>query len=140
MRHFFASLSGLEEVPPVQTNARGDAVFTINEDEKMMEYRLIIHNLLNFTEAHIHLGRRGENGPVVAFLFGPVDPGISVIQGIVRGNLSRKDLVGPLKGHPFSALLREMRSGNTYVNCHTVQNPEGEIRGQISPGKIGDRW
>ena len=39
MRQFFASLSGLEEVPPVQTNARGDAVFTVNEDERMMDYR-----------------------------------------------------------------------------------------------------
>ena len=43
----------------------------------MMDYRLTVVDLERFTVAHIHLGRRGENGPVVAFytdLFLPVPP------------------------------------------------------------------
>ena len=31
----------------------------------------------------------------------------------------------------LSDLVRTMRDGETYVNVHTQQNPNGEIRGQI---------
>lgn len=135
MLQFFAKLRGSEEVPPVQTNATGEAVFKVSENERMMQYRLTVSNLANFTQAHIHLGRRGENGPVVAFLFGPVDPGITVSQGVVQGTLSQRDLIGPLEGQPFSELLNQMQAGNTYVNVHTKRHPDGEIRGQISHSK-----
>jgi len=140
MSRFFATLDGLEEVPPVQTNATGDMVFTVREDQESMQYRLTVNNLANFTEAHIHLGRRGENGPVIVFLFGPVDPAITVSQGIVQGNISDMDLIGPLAGQPFSVLLEEMQEGNTYVNVHTIQNPAGEIRGQISHSRNNNSW
>ncbi len=131
-KQFFAILEGEQEVPPVETNARGQATLRVNDDRSMLQYRLTVNNLANFTEAHIHLGRRGENGPVVAFLFGPVDPGITVTQGTVQGTVNESSLVGPLEGQPFSELLRQMEAGNTYVNVHTRQNPAGEIRGQIS--------
>lgn len=130
---FFARLRGSEEVPPVRTNATGFAQFKISSDEKSIKYRLTVNDLLNFTQAHIHIGRRGENGPVVVFLFGPVDPAISVTQGVVEGIITAKDLVGPLRRKPLSILIKLMSDGRTYVNAHTTQNPEGEIRGQIKP-------
>jgi hypothetical protein len=49
-------------------------------------------------------------------------------------------LIGPLAGQPFSALLNQMQAGNTYVNVHTVQNPAGEIRGQISHSRTMVGW
>lgn len=140
MLQFFATLRGSEEVPPVQTNATGDTVFTVSADQMTMQYRLTINNIANTTEAHIHLGRRGENGPIVVFLFGPVDPGITVSQGVVQDTVSRNNLIGPLAGQPFSALLNQMQAGNTYVNVHTVQNPAGEIRGQISHSRTMVGW
>lgn len=135
MMQFFATLRGSEEVPPVSTNASGTTTFKVSEDQRMMHYQLTVNNLANLTEAHIHLGRRGENGPVVVFLFGPVDRGITVSQGIVRGTVSQRDLVGPLAGQPFSDLLAQMQAGTTYVNVHTKRHPAGEIRGQISHSK-----
>ncbi|HHT46019.1 MAG TPA: CHRD domain-containing protein [Firmicutes bacterium] len=140
MKQFFATLMGSEEVPPVQTSATGDTVFKVSDDQMTMRFRLIVNNIANMTVAHIHLGRRGENGPIVVFLFGPVDPAITVSQGIVQGTLSQRNLVGPLEGQPFSALLNEMQRGNTYVNVHTVQNPGGEIRGQISRSRTATNW
>jgi allophanate hydrolase subunit 2 len=130
---FIAKLSGAEEVPPVRTDAFGDAKFKVSKDEKRMAFRLTVNNLDNFTQAHIHLGRRGMNGPVVAFLFGPADPAISVDRGVVEGIITAEDLVGPLQGKPLSALIDLMKAEKTYVNAHTVQNPDGEIRGQIKP-------
>ena len=47
------------------------------------------------------------------------------------GTITEANLVGALAGQPLSALIDEIRSGNTYVNVHTSQFPGGEIRGQI---------
>lgn len=131
IRTFRASLSGRNEVPPVRTNATGNAEFQLSANGKQLRFRLVINNISRVTEAHIHLGRRGVNGPIVAFLFGPSKFGISVRRGVVTGVLTRRDLVGPLQGRTLRSLIREIRRGNTYVNVHTVQNPNGEIRGQI---------
>lgn len=128
---FRATLRGSEEVPPVRTNATGNATFRLSADKKRLDFSLTVNNLSNFTQAHIHIGVRGVNGPVVVFLFGPVQRGISVTRGNVTGSITRKNLVGPLQGKSLSDLVKLMRRGKTYVNAHTTQNPEGEIRGQI---------
>nr|WP_237691093.1 CHRD domain-containing protein [Paenibacillus caui] len=124
-------MNGRNEVPPVRTIATGNAILRLNRAGDRLSFRLVIRNINRVTQAHIHLGRRGENGPIVAFLFGPSKFGISVRRGVIRGTLTRNDLVGPLRGKTIRDLVREMERGNTYVNVHTVQNPDGEIRGQI---------
>jgi hypothetical protein len=128
---FFARLTGSEEVPPVSTNAFGTARFEFNDDFTRLRFRLVVNDLEKFTVAHIHLGMRGQNGPVVVFLFGPVMRGISVNTGVVTGTITEDDLVGPLQGMSLLELAREMNAGNTYVNAHTERYPNGEIRGQI---------
>ena len=40
-------------------------------------------------------------------------------------------LEGPLAGKQLSDLSIAMSNGTIYVNVHTEQNPNGEIRGQI---------
>lgn len=128
---FNACLKGRNEVPPVRTISTGNAVFKLNRAGNKLFFKLAVNNITNVTQAHIHLGRRGQNGPVVAFLFGPSKFGISVRNGVIRGVLTRSDLVGPLKGKTIRDLARLMKCGNTYVNVHTIQHPNGEIRGQI---------
>jgi hypothetical protein len=36
-----------------------------------------------------------------------------------------------LAGRPLADLVNHMRSGNAYVNVHTLRYPAGEVRGQI---------
>ena len=131
MTWYRAYLKGRNEVPPVKTLACGDAVFHWNQAANRLSFKLAMRNIRKATQGHIHLGRKGENGPVVAYLFGPSKFGITVRRGVVRGILRNCDLTGPLKGKTIRDLVREIARGNTYVNVHTVQHPNGEIRGQI---------
>ncbi|MGC4378532.1 CHRD domain-containing protein [Fictibacillus sp. Mic-4] len=130
---FFARLSDANEVPPKNTDAFGTAEFVASECGTKIQFRLIVRNISKLTEAHIHVGKVGQNGPVIVYLFGKSKHGISVKNGIITGTIMKDDIVGPLKGRSIKSLVRLMESGNTYVNAHTEQNPEGEIRGQMIP-------
>lgn len=118
-------------MPPVRTISTGNALFELNSSGTQLRFTLIVRNISRVTQGHIHLGRVGQNGPIVAFLFGPSKFGISVRRGVVRGILTNQDLVGPLQGKTLRDLIREFERGNAYANVHTIQNPNGEIRGQI---------
>jgi CHRD domain len=69
-RNFVAHLSGDEEVLPRDTLAQGQAIFHLSKDGTSLAYMLIVANIENVVQAHIHVGAPGVNGPVVAFLFG----------------------------------------------------------------------
>ena len=134
-RTFVAHLSGAEEVPAVETLARGQSVLQLSRDGERLEYRLMVANIENVTQAHIHLGFAGTNGPVVAWLYPPAPP-LMLIPGrfdgvLAAGALTAADLRGPLMGMELSALMDAIRNGEAYVNVHTLQYPPGEIRGQI---------
>lgn len=130
---FHAILEGDEEVPPVDSDAKGAAIFRTSNDGTELNYRLIVANIEDVTAAHIHLAPRGENGDIVAFLFDPEEPTEGRTNGVLaEGTITSEDLVGPLAEATLSELIDEMEAGNTYVNVHTVDHPSGEIRGQIS--------
>jgi hypothetical protein len=134
---------GSLEVPVRDTQAQGQATFKLSNDGLSMDYRLIASNIDNVVQSHIHVGPPGVNGPIVVFLFGPVDPAGGRHDGVLAtGTFTAANLIGPLAGQPLSALVAEMRNGNTYVNVHTNDGvdppntgagdfPGGEIRGNI---------
>jgi hypothetical protein len=119
------------QTPPVESKAVGVALFRLNRDGDELSYRLLVANIDEVVQAHIHVGPADANGPVVAFLFGPVDPTGRVFGTLARGEITAADLVGPLAGQPLSALIDEIESGNAYVNVHTSDYPMGEIRAQM---------
>jgi hypothetical protein len=141
-QNFRARLSGQAEVPPVASQAEGQALFQLSHDGETLRYRLMVRNIVDVTQAHIHCGPRGENGPVVVFLY-PDAPPAELIPGLFNGILAqgtRTDAhIIPRPDSPecpggvanLAELIAQMRSGNTYVNVHTLANPAGEIRGQI---------
>ncbi len=130
-RNFGAHLSGDEEVPPVATNATGQAILQFNKEGDKLHYKLIVANIFDVRFSHLHMAPAGENGPVVAFLYpGPTTPGRT--QGILaEGYITDADVIGPLAGMGLSALRDRMERGRIYVNVHTVANGPGEIRGQV---------
>ncbi|MCI0635095.1 MAG: CHRD domain-containing protein [Actinobacteria bacterium] len=129
---FEAKLSGANEVPAVNTQGAGVATIKLVNDRTELRFRLLVKNLTDVVQAHIHLGPAGVNGPVVVFLLHPGEAPPGPFTGLLaEGSATAADLVGPLAGHPFSELVDAMLAGNTYVNVHTVAFPAGEIRGQV---------
>jgi hypothetical protein len=105
---FGFNLTGSEEVPPVQTNATG---------------------LAEISPGHIHFGKPGENGPIVFTMFKYDPPRNEVLE---TGTITADKLEGPMKGMQVSDLGFAGANGSLYMNIHTVENPNGEIRGTSS--------
>jgi len=137
--NFQAHLSGANEVPPVDTNAQGQATFKLNDDETSLDFMLIASNILEVSQSHIHCGVPGVNGPVVAFLYGLTTPatGERFVGVLSEGTVTAANVI-PRPDSPacpggladFDQLIARMRAGETYTNVHTTANPGGEIRGQ----------
>ena len=126
---FTAQLSGDQEVPPIQTNASGMTWFKPKQDR--IEFEFNVTDLQGVTMVHIHNGKQGENGPPVVPLFKSESPTVLINGKLANGNITTSMLAGPMAGKSISDLITVMGNGETYVNVHTQQNPNGEIRGQI---------
>jgi hypothetical protein len=124
---FVATLSGQEEVPPTNSQATGMAEFTVTGENA--EYSVNASNIQDVTAGHIHSGKQGENGPIVVTLFKNDSPTNEVSE---TGSITADKLEGPMAGKQLTDLVTAMNNGDTYVNIHTEQNPNGEIRGQIT--------
>jgi hypothetical protein len=138
-QQFIANLSGSKNVPPINTPATGVAKFTVSADGKSLSYIVSVRNINSVIGSHIHFGDATiKDGPKVLYLFGNpsmTGPPTGKVNGILsKGNSTASDLKGPLAGKELSNLVNLIKSGNAYVNVHTIQNPKGEIRGQITTG------
>jgi hypothetical protein len=140
--NFVATLSGGQEVPARDTQARGVATFKLREDGTALAFKVNVANIDNVFAAHIHCGPVGVNGPVGVTLFMGSPAG-----GTVNGTLAAGTITAPDAGNgcgwaDLAAVLAAMGSGDTYVNVHTNDGvappntgpgdfPGGEIRGQV---------
>jgi hypothetical protein len=129
---FKATLTGAQEVPPVDTETTGKAFLLLNKDETAIEIQLHVSSGVRITQSHIHCGAAGVNGPVVVFLAGNHPGGLDV-DGKWVSNATIKDssIVNAACGATVAELAASIRSGNTYVNVHSVAHASGEVRGQI---------
>jgi hypothetical protein len=131
-----ANLNGFQQVPSVLSNGRGTFTATIKNGS--ISYKLTYSGLSSpVTAAHIHFAQRGVNGGVIAFLCGGGNaPACPPNGGTVTGTITAADILAiPTQGlaaGDFAGAVRAIKSGNTYVNVHSTNFPEGEIRGQIS--------
>lgn len=126
---FETNMTGQQEVPPVNTQAVGEA-FLANDVpvNGTIYYYVNVTGIQGATQGHIHSGAQGQNGPVIVTLFNFSTPQYEVLQ---KGAINTTDLEGPMQGKTIDDLVAAMKNGSTYVNVHTEQNPKGEIRGQL---------
>ncbi len=116
-----APLSGAQEVPaPVVTPGTGNAVLTVDLATGGISGSVAFTGLTsNATAAHIHQAAAGANGPVIVPLTGGA--------GLTAGTFTV-----PAGTFLTAAQLEVLRLDGLYVNIHTVNNPDGELRGQIT--------
>jgi CHRD domain len=50
---------------------------------------------------------------------------------IAEGQFNSANFAGPLQGRQLDDLIALRQNGTAYVNVHTEQNPQGEIRGTV---------
>lgn len=133
-----ATISGFEEVPTLSVPGTGE--FSARLSDTAIEYELSYANPETpVTAAHIHIGARGTNGGVVAFLCGGGGkPACPAAPARVTGTINAGNIVAAadqgIAASELAEVLRAMLADATYVNVHTTGRPAGEIRGQISRG------
>jgi hypothetical protein len=137
-RNYKAHLTGDEENPPVDTSGSGVANLQVSEAGDSLSFKLNVANLADITQAHIHCGAVGVNGPVVAFLFGLVPAGVNEDGRLAQGTITDANVIArpdselcPGGVSDLQDVLEKIESGDAYVNVHTLVNPGGEARGQI---------
>lgn len=113
MMEFSADLTAAAQVPPVDSTATGSAAITVDTVASTISWTVTADGLTGEpTAAHIH-GPAGptENAP----------PTIDMSSAIMEGSADITE-----------AQLADLQAGNTYVNVHTAEFPDGEIRGQVT--------
>jgi hypothetical protein len=114
---FAFPLSGEQEVPAVDTNARGDGYALVRLTDFALELNVLTTGVANATAAHVHTGAAGENGPVLV--------------GLERDEEDANRWVIPADTQLTQSIFDVLAAGGHYVNVHTPAFPDGEIRGQI---------
>ena len=125
------------QVPAVVSDAHGVAFLRV--DENSITYTVKVDPLptTSVTAVHIHVGAAGTNGPVLFPLF------LSSFGGLFPGELSGTLTSINLQPRPeagvatFADAITAILSGNAYVNVHTTQYPNGEVRGQLERASLG---
>jgi len=119
---FRASLTGVNEVPPVDSRGSGYFEAVYRPSTQVLEYKL---NLV------------GLSSPMVmGYLHGPAAPGENVPKvSPININIYYYGS-GVWDGVTLTAQqAAQVVAGQWYVNVMTTEHPDGEIRGQIIPVK-----
>jgi len=150
---FEGHLSGAQEVVPpeapttpslgVITQSAGAIDVDVAQDLSSLNFTLTVSAITGVTQAHLHCGRAGENGPIVLPLMPANDQGADANGVLAQGTLTNAEIVATAAGceevigrpvRNIASLADAALDGLIYANVHTVTNPNGEIRGQLVSG------
>ena len=127
-RYFTAQLSGDQEVPAPggpavgDDDGRGEAIVAVRGTR--ITFAVRYEGIGAPTLGHIHRGKAGANGAVVAGLFtSPLPGGVEAAAG--TGRVESAATADGIRANP----------GNWYVNLHSAEFPGGAIRGQLRPAR-----
>jgi hypothetical protein len=120
---FTVPLTGAQQVPPVQTPGSGTANLTYDASTRVVTWNITFSGLPSqATMAHFHgPAPAGKNAGVKVWLS---QKGTMVMTSPISGQAT----LSPEDAQAF-------QSGDMYINVHTKDNPDGEIRGQVLPPK-----
>jgi hypothetical protein len=136
---FSASLSGANEVPPINSAGTGDFDMTIQPGT--ITFSLTFSDLSsNLGVAHLHFAPSKVAGGVMIFLCGggnqPACP--ATTSGTITGTITAANVTGPtgqgIAAGDLNSALEAVRGGLSYANMHTANFGGGEIRGQVRRG------
>lgn len=136
---FSASLSGANEVPPI--NTAGTANFEMTIQPSGITFSLTFSDLSAPPEAaHTHFAPSKVNGGVLIWLCGgggqPACP--ATTEGTITGTITAANVTGiaaqGIAPGDLDSALEAVRDGLSYANMHNDNFPPGEIRGQIRRG------
>jgi hypothetical protein len=129
----FGSGSGAFEAPPVAGAGVGTATCTLNRTTVEISCTARVHNIVDLTAAHIHVGGPGAAGPVVMPI--PNLPLRSSDDFVLSWTWKESDLtLRPAQGVlKMADVFESCSSGNCYLNFHTTANPGGEVRINLCP-------
>ena len=119
---FDVPLSGDQQVPAVQTAGSGSAKLTYDPDTRVVTWSISFSNLSSpATMAHFH-------GPAVA------GKNAGVKDWICEKGMEPKS---PINGQATLSAddAKMFAAGDMYINVHSKDHPNGEIRGQVIPPK-----
>ena len=126
------------------TAAEGSGFVRLSATQSVITYSVAVSGVFSsdITQAHIHSGEEGANGPINLFLctdLGNAPAGVPTPQGCpdspdtIAGTLDEDDFIAAGVINFFDELTDAIISGGTYINVHSVTNTGGEIRGQLNP-------
>jgi hypothetical protein len=121
------------ETPPIAGGGVAWGSCTISRSSLQFECAARVHNLVDLTAGHIHIGGPGVSGPVVINI--PSLPLRISDDFTLTWTWTERDLtLRPAQGiNKMMDLVEACSSGSCYLNFHTTQNPGGEIRIQLCP-------
>ena len=137
---FEAELEGAQEVPFVATDTTGEIDVEFNESFTEAEFELNVSDGEAITQAHLHCAPAEEIGPVVVFLFGEIPGGFDVDGDLAEFTLTDANVTAvgadcenfiDMDILNLADLALAMMEGDIYANVHSVENPGGEVRGQL---------
>lgn len=122
---FRVLLTGNNQNPTVQTDATGTLIVELRGLDITVSGSFNNLSSALATEiaggGHIHMGLAGQNGAVIKVL------NIDASADLLSGEILAEDNTFELSNEEHMALL----DSELYVNIHSLNNPGGELRGQI---------
>lgn len=120
---FTVPLTGAQQVPPVQTPGSGSADLTYDPSTRVVTWNISFSGLSSqATMAHFH---------------GPAPAGKNAGVKVWLSRKGTMEMTSPISGQATLSPddVKMFEAGDMYINLHTKNNPNGEIRGQVVPPK-----
>jgi hypothetical protein len=113
-------LKGKNEVPgPGSPNGKGEITLFVKPTKEKVCFQLEVSKLDTITAGHIHKGTTEEAGPIK----------VTLIHEQIQGTGNYEGCVKDVKSKLLDKVVN--RPEKFYVNIHTLDYPDGAIRGQL---------